>query len=132
MTAAQGDLRVDRWAPARFEIPCIGFDFTDQPLTMQVRQYRDAPGEPLINLATNNAPAEGLSLTVDRSGTLPVTTISIRINETTLEDVLPFPVSGVAPGADVVLVYALHVGTGAAKMRFLEGNFTLVPGANAA
>ncbi len=132
MTAAQGDLRVERWTPARIDIPCIGFDFTGQQLTLQVRQYRDAPGEPLINLANSAAPAEGLSLVVDLSGTLPVTTISIRINETTLEGVLPFPVSGVAPGADVVLAYALHVGTGAAKMRFLEGNFTLVPGANAA
>lgn len=131
MSAAQGDLRVERWAPVRFEIPCIGFDLTNQPLTMQVRQYRDAPGEPLINLGDSMTPAEGLSLTVDNSGTLPVTTIAIRINETTIEQVLPFPASGVEPGADIALAYAIHAGAGVAKRRFLEGAFIIVPGANA-
>lgn len=132
MSAAQGDLRVQRWSPKRFQIPCEGFDFEGQALTMQVRAYRDAPGAAVIDLATTAAPAEGLSVSTDRSGTLPVSTLDIRINETTIEGALPFPASGVEAGADVVLAYAIHVGAGAAKFRFLEGAFIIEPGANQA
>lgn len=132
MSAAQGDLRVERWTPARFEIPCEGFDFTGQALTMQVRAYRDAPGAPVIDLATSDSPAEGLSVSVVTTSGLPVSTLAIRINETTIEAALPFPASGVEAGGDVVLAYAVHVGTGAAKFRFLEGAFIIVPGANQA
>ncbi len=132
MSAARGDLRVQRWAPARIEIPCEGFDFAGNALTMQVREYRDAPGEPLINLADSASPAEGLSVTVAVVGSLPTSTIAIRINETTLENVLPYPANGLEKGADVVLTYAIHVGSGAAKFRLVEGSFTIEAGANQA
>lgn len=132
MSAAQGDLRVQRWVPARVEIPCEGFDFTGQAMTMQVRAYRDAPGEALVSLSTTASPSEGLSVSVATVDGLPVSTIAIRINETTIEGVLPYPQSGVSAGADVVLAYAIHVGSGAGKFRLLEGSFTIEPGANAA
>lgn len=132
MTAAQGDLRVERWVPAKFDIPCIGFDLSGQALTMQVRAYRDQPGDPMLDLATTASPSEGLSVSVATAGGIPTSTIQIRINETTIEGLLPFPANGTEPGAEVVLAYALHVGAGAAKRRFLEGQFTIVPGANQA
>lgn len=132
MSAAQGELRVQRWAPAKFDIPCEGFDFTGQPLTMQVRQFRDQPGAPLLDLVTTSSPAEGMSLSVETVAGLTTTTIQIRINETTIEALLPFPSNGTEPGGEVTLQYALHVGTGAAKRRFLEGAFIIEPGANQA
>lgn len=132
MTAAQGDLRVQRWAPKWFDIPCQGFDFTSQPMTLQVRAYRDAPGDPLINLDIATSPTQGISVSVETVDGLVTSTIQIRINETTLEDLLPFPANGTEPGQDIVLAYALHVGAGAAKQRFLEGAFIIEPGANQA
>lgn len=132
MSAAQGDLYVQRWAPKQFEIPFEGFDFTGQTLTMQVRLYRDAPGDPIINLTGAASPAEGLSVVVATDEGLTTSTVHIRINETTIEGVLPFPASGVEQGDSVTLAYALHVGTGAAKRRMLEGAFIIEPGANQA
>lgn len=132
MSAAQGDLRVQRWAPKQFEIPCEGFDFTGQNLTMQVRAYKDAPGSPLLNLVTTSSPAEGLSVTVETVEGVITSTIHIRINETTIEALLPFDENGTEPNEDVELKYAVHIGSGAAKQRFLEGAFIIEPGANQA
>lgn len=130
MTAAKGDLRVQRWAPAKFEIPCEGFDFTGQAITMQVRAYRDSAGDPLIDLAATTPPAQGVSLSVETVEGLATTTIQIRINETVIEGLLPFPERGGEPDQEVVLFYAVHVGSGAAKRRFLEGRFIIEAGAN--
>ncbi len=131
-SVAEGPLVVQRWAPKRFDIPCEGFDFTGQPLTMQVRAYPDAPGAALIDLADTASPAEGLSVSVETVAGLTTSTIQIRINETTIENLLPFDTNGTEPGQNVVLAYAIHVGSGSAKRRFIQGNFIIEPGANQA
>jgi hypothetical protein len=62
MTAARGDLRVDRWVPAVIQIPFEGFDFTTvDDLTMEVRLYPDAAGDPLISLLEDDPNEQGLS-----------------------------------------------------------------------
>jgi hypothetical protein len=135
MTAARGDLRVDRWVPANISIPFEGFDFTTPAnLTMQVRLYPDATGDPLISLTETTAPAQGLSMSIETEDGLTTSTLNIRINETTIESLLPFPSNGTEPGAEVELWYAVHFSAAAytGKRRWLEGKFIIIPGANQA
>lgn len=135
MTAAQGDLRVERWAPVDISIPFEGFDFTTPAnLTMQVRQYPDAEGDPLLSLTAQTAPTQGLSFTVATVDGLTTSTLRICIDEATIEGLLPFPGNGTEPGASVSLSYAVHFSAAAypTKRRWLEGKFIIVPGANKA
>lgn len=131
-TVAEGALVVQRWAPKTFDIPCEGFDFTGETATMQVRLYPDATGDPLLNLAMTTSPAQGLSISVATEDGATTSTLQIRIDETTIEALLPFPANGQDPDADVALAYALHIGSGQTKRRFLHGSFIIQPGANKA
>src|SRR5690606_18954517 len=107
------DLVVPRWTPWKHEIDVVGLDLPGGTFAMQVRLYRDAPGDPLIDLENATAPAEGISVSVAEIDDEPVSTLTIRINETTIEGVLPFAVSSGSPnrspGADVALVWDLHI-----------------------
>ena len=129
MTPVVEDLYAYRWTPFLELFPIEGIDLTGATLAMEVRPYRDAPGSALITLAPAVSSAEGLSLSVATAGGIPTTTIAVRINETTIEALLPFPASGVEPGANVSLVYDMHItATGLGKRRWFEGAFIVVPG----
>lgn len=135
MTAATLDIAVDRWAPFSDSINFEGFDFTGGTFSLQARLYRDAPGDPLISLTNSTAPAQGLSVAVTTTDGVPTSVLAIRINETTLEGVLPFAVTDGAPnrkaGTDVELVWDLQItATGFPKARWLEGVFTINAGVN--
>lgn len=136
MTPARGDLRAYRWVPNEFLIPFVGFDFSGDTLsmTMQVRLYPDAPGEPLIDLQKqDDLNAQGLSFTFSTVDGVTTSTLRIFIEEATIEALLPLP-SGTQTGAEVELSYAVHIRSNnfPLKQRWLEGKFIVVPGANKA
>jgi len=127
ITPGRLDLAVQRWTPFVYQIDFEGLDFTGATMAMQVRLYRDAPGSPLIALANAPANAEGLSLSVATVEGVATSTIQIRINETTAESLL---LNAGTPGADVRLVYDLHLtGGGFPKSRWIEGALNIRAGA---
>ncbi|WP_404415563.1 hypothetical protein [Brevundimonas vesicularis] len=127
ITPGRLDLTVQRWTPFVYQIDFEGLDFTGATMAMQVRLYRDAPGSPLIALANAAANAEGLSVSVATIDDTTVSTVQIRINETTAEGLL---LNAGKPGDDVRLVYDLHItGGGFPKTRWLEGAFIIKGGA---
>ena len=130
MTPGTLPLIVQRGTPFVYLIDFPGLDLSDATAAAQVRSYRDQPGAPLINLVTAQPLAEGLSIskTVDGNN-VPVSTLQIRINETTIEGTLPFPNNGGEPGEPVRLVWDLHLTVSPlGKRRWLEGSFTISPG----
>ena len=131
MTPGTLNLRAHRWTPFVFVIDFPGFDFTGASFAMQVRGYRDAPGTALISLTTQASPsAEGISVAVATSEGVPTSSVQIRINETTLEGLLPLSSSGrPAEDPDVPLVWDMHITpAGGSKARWLEGALILVAG----
>lgn len=135
MTAAKGDLYLERWAPVDLSIPFEGFDFTGvSDLTLQIRDYPDAPGDPLLALAVAAPPTQGLSMAVATVGGLTTSTLRILIGEATLEALLPYPANGAGEGESIELAYAVHFSATAypTKRRWLEGAAIIVPGANQA
>ncbi|MGZ9062966.1 MAG: hypothetical protein ACXW2K_13825, partial [Allosphingosinicella sp.] len=88
-----------------YEIEIEGVDLTGAAFAMQVRQKPDTPGTPNISLVTAASPAEGISVAVDTSGALPVSTIQIRINEATME---ALPAAGQV-GDDLELYWDMHI-----------------------
>ena len=131
MTPARGDLFAYRWVPFDETIPFIGIDFTGATFSMEVRAYRDAPGPGLITLTNSTGNSQGITMApVTIVNGIPTSSLRIKINESTIEQLLPFPSSGVDPGESLVLAYDLIVqGSGIGKKRWLEGAFTIVPGA---
>lgn len=134
MTAANLPLVAERWTPFLDTLECVGLDLTDGTFAMQVRLYRDAPGDPLLSLTNQTTGTQGLSVAVETVDGEPVSVITIQIDEATLEALLPFTVTSGAPnrkaGTDLALVYDLHVtATGFPKQRFVEGSFTIKAGA---
>ncbi|CAN7167727.1 hypothetical protein [Brevundimonas sp. LjRoot202] len=122
-----------RWQAFKHTIDLVGYDLTGGTFAAQMRLYRDAPGAPLISLANSVSPAEGISVTVATTDGIPTSTIEMRINEVTIEGVLPFTVAAGVPnrkaGSDVELVWDIHVtATGLPKTRLLEGPFTIRAG----
>lgn len=132
ITPAYTDLSAQRWSPFVDITDFAGFDFTDATFAMQVRLYRDAPGAPLISLTNAASNAQGISVTViadETNDDLPLSSVQIRINETTLEGLLLNPTPATT-GKDVELVYDLHVtGGGLPKTRWMEGKFIIRAGA---
>jgi len=132
VTPARGDLTAYRWVPFDETIPFEGIDFTGAVSAMEVRAYRDAPGAPLISLGAL-ASGQGISITTSSVNGLVTSNVRIRINETTIEALLPFPASGVEPGASVELVYDyVNTTTAFGKRRWVEGAFTIEPGSTQA
>lgn len=122
-------LRAQRWTPFFYSIDFPGFDFTSATFKLQVRQYRDASGDPLIDITNASAGAEGLSVTTAVDDGITTSTVLIQINETTIEGVLPLASSGrPADDPDVPLVWDLHVTLSGKKQRWLEGSFTIIAG----
>ncbi|HYC66636.1 hypothetical protein [Brevundimonas sp.] len=131
ITPARVDLVAQRWSPFVDITAIEGFDFSAATFAMHIRLYRDAPGDPLVALENAASNAEGISVsvaTVDVEGVeTVVSSVQIRINETTLETLL---LGSAGAGKDVALVYDLHItSTGLGKVRWMEGSFTVRAGA---
>lgn len=127
ITPGRLDLTVQRWTPFVYLIDFPGIDFSGAAMAVQARLYRDAPGEPPIELLNATPPAQGLFVSTATVDDQIVSTIHIRINETTLESVL---LNAGKVGDDVRLVWDLHInGGGFIKTRWLEGSFTIRAGA---
>lgn len=127
ITPGKLDLTVQRWTPFVYQIDFEGLDFAGATMAMQARLYRDAPGDPLINLTNAASNAEGLSVSVANVGGVTTSTVQIRINETTAESLL---LNAGKPGDDITLVYDLHItGGGLPKSRWLEGSLIIRAGA---
>lgn len=130
MTPGTLPLTVQRGTPFVYRIDFPGLDLTTAGFAAQVRLYRDQPGAPLISLIAAQPLAEGLSIEVatDADG-IPTSTLQIRINETTIEQLLPFPDNGLEPAAPVLLAWDLHLTISpVGKRRWIEGPFTISPG----
>lgn len=123
-------LVVQRGTPFVYRIDFPGLDLSEAGLAAQVRLYKDQPGAPLINLVKAQPQAEGLSVTVVTSEQgVPTSTLQIRINETTIENTLPFPTNGTEPNDRVDLVWDLHLTISpVGKRRWVEGPFIITPG----
>lgn len=119
-------LTANRWSPFVYAIDFVGYDFSAATFSAQVRNFRDAAGDPLVNLANAASNAEGVSVSVATTDGVPTSTVQLRINETTLEG-LRFS----SPrGGDLMLQWALHItSSGLGKVRWLEGDFILKAGA---
>jgi len=130
MTPGTLPLTVQRGTPFVYRIDFPGYDLSAAGLVAQVRLYRDQPGAALISLGAAQPLAEGLSVGVvsDAAG-IPTSTLQIRINESTIEQLLPFPENGLEPAAPVDLVWDLHLTLSPiGKRRWIEGPFTISPG----
>lgn len=120
------DLTANRWSPFVYAIDFVGYDFSAATFSAQVRNYRDAPGDALVDLANAASTAEGVSVSVTTTDGVPTSTVQLRINETTLEGLR----YSAPRGADLELQWALHItSTGMGKVRWLEGQFILKAGA---
>lgn len=99
-----------------------GADLSAATLRMQVRLYPDAAGAALVDLTETASPAQGLSVSVDVSGLLPVSTIEIRMDKATMQ-ALP---AAKKLGGDRELAYDLVVsGGGFDEAIWFEGSFTV-------
>jgi hypothetical protein len=89
-TAAQVRLLADRWTPFVRTIS-FEYDLTGADLRLQIRSYPNQPGAPLVDLGlVDTLAAQGLKLaSVDNSGPIPISIVSVRINETVMEG-LPY------------------------------------------
>lgn len=107
-----------------------GLDLRGVALRSQVRLLPDTPGAPLADLqSTMNGNAEGLRVidfTVDAG--VPVTTIEIVVNESTVE---AMPYQGEV-GAPTVLAYDLQATIAGRKRRLLAGPFVILAGVTGA
>ena len=128
ITPGRLDLVVQRWTPFVYLLEFAGLNFTDvSAMSMHIRLFRDAPGSPLVALTSASPSDEGLSFEVAAVDGVAISTVQIRINETTIEGLL---LNAGKAGADIVLRYDLHVtGAGYPKTRWVEGDFTIRPGA---
>ena len=114
----------------RFELRTLtirvsGLDLTGAVMAMAIRLYPDTSGAPIVNLATvTTAAAEGLKLeSVETIEGVPVSTISVRINKTTMSDTSGLGRVG-EPGAALKYAYALQL-DGTTR---LIGDFWALPG----
>ncbi|WP_309091715.1 hypothetical protein [Phenylobacterium sp.] len=127
ITPARVDLVAQRWTPFVDQTDFAGFDFSAATFAMHVRVIPDAQGAPLVNLANAASNAQGISASVIEVDGETVSTVQIRINETTIEGLL---LNAAGAGKDVILYYDLHItGGGLEKTRMMEGKFTIKPGA---
>lgn len=115
------DMNVNRWQPATFRLRFEDIDFSAATAALQVRAYRDAGGDPLINLMTGS----GIAITTDVLSGYTSSVVAVSFNEIALEG-LPFP----SPrGSDLLLSYDLVITTASlGKVRWIEGNFNVRAG----
>jgi hypothetical protein len=133
MTFTPGTLNLVAYRNVPFikTIRFVGYDFTgDTSAKMQVRLYRGATGDPLISLEVETAGTEGLSWVVTDEDGVDVSTLTIQIDEATVDACLPWPGNGQASGTDVAVVHDIIIdGGGVPKNRWYQGSFTIREGA---
>lgn len=129
MQAGAVTLQVPRWTPYVETFRFKGIDLTGAALHAQVRLRADTPGDPLINLVNVTTAVQGLRLvSVDTTGVVPVSTVEIRIDATTLADAAHAPAAAEI-GADVALAWDLHVTpSGGDRQCWLAGPFVILAG----
>lgn len=136
ITPGRLDLFVQRWTPFDYSIQLpVGLDFTGATATLQARQRPDAPDPPNLSLTIASSAGEGLSFTHVTDDGIVTSTLRIRINETTAENILlnAGKLPSVDTREDVRLSHAIHItGGGFAKTRWYEGVLTIRGGANRA
>lgn len=128
MNPAEADITAYRGGGPLIDVTDFeDYDYSAATFTMEVRRQADDPLSALVTLTNAAANAEGISCAYV-AGNPGVSTVTIRINETTLEGM---PKSS-PPGADVEFVYALDIaGGGHPKQRRMRGKFILKAGENA-
>lgn len=117
------DLYADRWTAFVATLEFDGVNWTGATFLMQVRLLPDNPNSPLITLPTvSTASAEGVRIISVVAG---VTTVGIRINETTME-AMP---AATSLGDDATFFWDMHVTpAGGVKQRYLAGKFIVRAG----
>lgn len=115
------------YTPVVLVLDFVGYNFTGATFSAQVRERPE--GQVLINLAGAAANAEGVSVSYNAAamqydangneiGPAPVSSVQIRINETTIEGI----VASFGATKDIPLVWDLHItGGGLPKTRWIEG-----------
>ena len=104
-------------------------DFTGATFALQVRTLPGASGSALISLTNQTAGTQGLSVTTAVETGVTISTLTIQIDEATIDALLPASTNGQKAGTDVNLYYDLIItGGGVAKSRWLEGTFTIAEG----
>lgn len=131
ITPATVPLVAQRWSPFVDITGFEAYDFSAATFEMHVRAYRDAPGDPIIELTNAASNAQGISVTtatVDVDGVPTIVSyVQIRINKTTIRDIL---LGAAGAGKDIILVYDLHItAAGIDNVRWMEGSFTIRAGA---
>jgi hypothetical protein len=141
------DLKADRWVACIRTFNFVGLDLTGAVFLANVRLKPDASGAPLVLLNNAAAGAEGIRFVgvwtqtiqqhidagrihavpphFELTDTVPLSTVEMRINETTMEG-LPW---GPERGDDAALAWDLHVTpTGGIKDKYLGGDFIVRAG----
>lgn len=147
-TPARIDINADRWVACIRELAFVGFDFTGATFIGQVRTIADAPGTPLVDLATvGTSTAEGIRLIYGGTDTVAnhitagrlteaptgyaltdsvaLSSVGIRINETTMEG-LPEPDD---TGDSITFAWDMHITpAGGVKDKYCGGSFVVRAG----
>ncbi|SFS42138.1 hypothetical protein [Brevundimonas viscosa] len=126
ITPARVDLVAQRWTPFVDVTVFEDFDFSAATFAMHIRVLPDAAGDPPVSLANAASNAQGISVSVATVEGQTLSSVQIRINETTIEGLL---LNAAGAGKDVTLYYDLHItGGGLEKTRMMEGKFIIKPG----
>lgn len=114
------------------------YDLRNCEQLMQIRAYPDEPGTPILSLTVAVAGSQGLSVTFQPAVsrlvgnaimTIPVSTITIQVDRTTVQATLPFAVNGTEPGEDLTLAYDHLIALPALPLLpLLAGAFIIEPG----
>lgn len=116
---------INRWTPWKVAIEFVGFDLTGGTFRSQFRSFLDQASAPLIDLQNASGTAEGISVSVATVSGVTISTLELRINETTIEG-LPFTNPR---GGDLELFWDLHIAaTGLPKWRALQGEVPIKAG----
>ncbi|WP_112382622.1 hypothetical protein [Sphingomonas carotinifaciens] len=128
--AARLPIAADRYTPCVRTVIFRGIDLRGRTLRMQLRLATDTPGAPLVDLGSvDNAQAQGLALiTVTQDGAVPVSTVQIRVNESTMKGL---PYSG-EMGSATALEYDLITTIGGDKRILMRGAFVIEAGVTGA
>lgn len=124
---AKVDLRAYRGVPFSDVTAYYAVDYSTASFVMEIRATRDQNGPPLVSLSRASSPVQGVSATVVTPSGIPISSVAIRIDETTIE-ALAFTRPR---GGDLLLFYALDIsGGGHDKARRMQGCFIVEASAN--
>ena len=124
-----------RYADGPYTFLFKGIDLTGCDLLMEWRLYKGALGDPLASFTNAASPgAEGFEIDVETVAGVPQSTVTLWIDEATINAVLPFAVTGgtpnrTPPGADVTVKHDLRATfTDGVIRRLIEGPVLLLEG----